>query len=801
MARRVKLQHSKLNQTVADELRSALIDQGFTIGEAAERTCTVVVWPKSSRTADKEQLTQHMIEALAKDELVIANLGSAKSLPKGFRDFQAVSLSGWNGKASAAPIKKLVKKIDDTLGRDAFALTALAESALQSARAAALIIGGLSVAVTGGLTYTAAEEFGLLGLRAPVLDVERLNSLREQSIEIARQYDEVSRELSQMDQEQRDANAEQEKLCSSEHQNHLVQAADEACQDAQNLNESLSSERERLLQRLRALEEERTRVTQLISERNRLLGMIRTAQGELAALQQRTAQACAPSYETYTSPQCGPAREKAQKLRSDYENALAEQRQKERQQNQGQIEPNQQNDDRDSQNNWLTDLLTAVALESMKTNAEEAEAERDQLCAPQQRAVEPASCKPARDAESNKQREIDELQARVKDLEEQIEDAGDIDAQIAEIESALAGNENQTGTTGDGELAACDPAREQEAAEQAQLDCDGAQAGVKEADQQLDRLNAMAADLNRRAIAVQSETQSIRSFVCDPVERGDEITWQSDEERVLAEAGCGQASEAFTDITGILQSVLDYDRSAALIRDRMTAGLGLDWLAAAAQSQSETLPSAAGGMAANLQSALSAYVSGRDKVWQWLRDLLPVVVQPFAFPIATALSFIAGFLNYAILSRIGRMIGLVRRVPPRKLIRDDLSDYDVFISYAHKDSSKVHKLADVIQKLGLKVWIDKDNIMAGEAWAGKIVKAIRESKMFSLMGTSNAYNSENVHREVYLAAHFKRDFRPLDLDNADVPDELLFFLANTQLVKLQGLSQEEIRERLQSAFG
>ncbi|MEQ8405951.1 MAG: toll/interleukin-1 receptor domain-containing protein [Oceanicaulis sp.] len=185
-------------------------------------------------------------------------------------------------------------------------------------------------------------------------------------------------------------------------------------------------------------------------------------------------------------------------------------------------------------------------------------------------------------------------------------------------------------------------------------------------------------------------------------------------------------------------------------------------------------------------------------LWGWLEEALPAPVEPYAVYVAIALSFVAGWLLNRLLSGLLRLFGARTRAPKRKLI--DTPASDVFVSYARKNADRVGSIADMIERLGLKVWIDRTGIAAGEAWAAKIVQAVRESDRFSLMGSKAAFASDNVYRELHVAAYLNKPIKPFVLDGAEPPDAFLYFMAGTNFVDLKGRSERELRELLQAAL-
>ncbi|MGJ3230809.1 MAG: toll/interleukin-1 receptor domain-containing protein [Oceanicaulis sp.] len=185
-------------------------------------------------------------------------------------------------------------------------------------------------------------------------------------------------------------------------------------------------------------------------------------------------------------------------------------------------------------------------------------------------------------------------------------------------------------------------------------------------------------------------------------------------------------------------------------------------------------------------------------VWGWLSDALPAPAKPYAAYVAIALSVLFGWVLNRVLSGLFRLFGGRTRGPKRALITRPASD--VFISYSRRNADRVVSIADTIERLGLKVWIDATGIAAGEAWAGKIVQAVRESERFTLMGSKAAFQSDNVYRELHVAAYLKKPIKPFVLDGAEPPDAFLYFMAGSNFVDLRGRSGRALRETLEAAF-
>ena len=104
----------------------------------------------------------------------------------------------------------------------------------------------------------------------------------------------------------------------------------------------------------------------------------------------------------------------------------------------------------------------------------------------------------------------------------------------------------------------------------------------------------------------------------------------------------------------------------------------------------------------------------------------------------------------------------------------------LFISYAHADLQLVEPVLSEIDALGRKVWIDRSGMTGAPGWAGQIVGAIKRSRAVVLMASPRAYASHHVVRELYLAMSNKKPIVPLELEKAELPDDLAYILAPFQ---------------------
>lgn len=127
-------------------------------------------------------------------------------------------------------------------------------------------------------------------------------------------------------------------------------------------------------------------------------------------------------------------------------------------------------------------------------------------------------------------------------------------------------------------------------------------------------------------------------------------------------------------------------------------------------------------------------------------------------------------------------------------------DSDVFVSYSHANAETVLPIVKTVEERGVSIWIDRDEMRAGQGWAGQIVRAIKTSERFCLMCSEQAFASDHVRREVYLADKYGKDMVPIRLDGAEMPEDIEYFLIGKQWVDLNALQDDERLEALEAAL-
>ncbi len=106
----------------------------------------------------------------------------------------------------------------------------------------------------------------------------------------------------------------------------------------------------------------------------------------------------------------------------------------------------------------------------------------------------------------------------------------------------------------------------------------------------------------------------------------------------------------------------------------------------------------------------------------------------------------------------------------------------LFASYSRQDHEKVDAMIADIEHDGLPVWLDRVNISGGATWPEAIVQAIKGARGIIVFCSHHSLGSDNVLREVNLAAEFKKPILPVLLEPVQVPDSFHYYLSTRQII-------------------
>jgi alpha-tubulin suppressor-like RCC1 family protein len=123
--------------------------------------------------------------------------------------------------------------------------------------------------------------------------------------------------------------------------------------------------------------------------------------------------------------------------------------------------------------------------------------------------------------------------------------------------------------------------------------------------------------------------------------------------------------------------------------------------------------------------------------------------------------------------------------------------HDVFISYSTKDKLVADGICVNLEAAGVRCWIAPRDIAPGEDWPTAITRAISQSRVMVLVFSASSNSSEDVSRELFLAANSKLVIIPFKIENIEPEPGKQYYLARTHwLDAINPPTQEQIRTLL-----
>ena len=121
--------------------------------------------------------------------------------------------------------------------------------------------------------------------------------------------------------------------------------------------------------------------------------------------------------------------------------------------------------------------------------------------------------------------------------------------------------------------------------------------------------------------------------------------------------------------------------------------------------------------------------------------------------------------------------------------------HDVFISYSSKDKPIADAICAHLEAAGIRCWIAPRDIAAGEDWPTSIAQAVSQSQALVLVFSANSNSSEEVGRELFLAANHKLVIVPFKIEDVEPEPGKQYYLARTHWLDAMN---PPTREQIQS---
>jgi len=103
--------------------------------------------------------------------------------------------------------------------------------------------------------------------------------------------------------------------------------------------------------------------------------------------------------------------------------------------------------------------------------------------------------------------------------------------------------------------------------------------------------------------------------------------------------------------------------------------------------------------------------------------------------------------------------------------------HDVFISHSSNNRTVANAVCAALESIGIRCWIAPRDVLPGRSYSGEITRAIQQSRAFILIFSEHSNNSEQVLREVQLAANSRLHIVQFRIDAVAPSDDLEYYLS------------------------
>src|SRR5438045_5975279 len=103
--------------------------------------------------------------------------------------------------------------------------------------------------------------------------------------------------------------------------------------------------------------------------------------------------------------------------------------------------------------------------------------------------------------------------------------------------------------------------------------------------------------------------------------------------------------------------------------------------------------------------------------------------------------------------------------------------HDVFISHSSSNRTIANAVCAALESVGIRCWIAPRDVLTGRCYSGEITRAIQQSRAFVLIFSEHSNNSEQVLREVQLAANSRLHIVQFRIDAVAPSDDLEYYLS------------------------
>src|SRR5438105_7899634 len=125
--------------------------------------------------------------------------------------------------------------------------------------------------------------------------------------------------------------------------------------------------------------------------------------------------------------------------------------------------------------------------------------------------------------------------------------------------------------------------------------------------------------------------------------------------------------------------------------------------------------------------------------------------------------------------------------------------HDVFISHSSQDKTIADAVCAALEDEAVRTWIAPRDVQPGRSFAGEITRAIQHSKVMVLIFSKHSNASEQVLREVQLAANSRLHIVQFRIEDIVPNDDLEYYLSTPHWLDALNPPLERHLDRLQNS--
>jgi hypothetical protein len=126
--------------------------------------------------------------------------------------------------------------------------------------------------------------------------------------------------------------------------------------------------------------------------------------------------------------------------------------------------------------------------------------------------------------------------------------------------------------------------------------------------------------------------------------------------------------------------------------------------------------------------------------------------------------------------------------------------HDVFISHSSNNRTIANAVCAALESAGIRCWLAPRDVLPGRSYSGEITRAIQQSRAFVLIFSEHSNNSEQVLREVQLAANSRLHIVQFRIDPISPSDDLEYYLSGPHWLDAVTPPLEDHLEQLKSSM-